>query len=122
VEKFLQDQEGEPDDMIRRMHQLVEVQQTREQLFDKAQSHQQKIKEAFDKKVKKEYFQLGDLVLKWDAQRKDKGKHGKFEALWVGPFKISEVLQNNTFKLQNLEDVEFPGGPVNGNFLKRYFF
>jgi hypothetical protein len=88
VEKFLQDQEGEPYDMIRRMHQLVEVQQTREQLFDKAQSHQQKIKEIFDKKVKKEYFQLGDLVLKWDAQRKYKGKHGKFEALWVGPFKI----------------------------------
>jgi hypothetical protein len=122
VEKFLQDQEGEPDDMIRRMHQLVEVQQTREQLFDKAQSHQQKIKEVFDKKVKKEYFHLGDLVLKWDAQRKDKGKHGKFEALWVGPFKISEVLQNNTFKLQNLEDVEIPGGPVNGHFLKKYFF
>jgi transposase InsO family protein len=40
VAKFLQDQQGEPDDMIRRMHQLVEVQQTREQLFDKVQSHQ----------------------------------------------------------------------------------
>jgi hypothetical protein len=71
--------------------------------------------------VKKEYFQLGDLVLKWDAQRKDKGKHGKFEALWIGPFNISEVLQNNTFKLQSLEDTEFSGGPVNGHFLKKYF-
>ena len=69
--------------------------------------------------MKKEYFHLGYLVLKWDAQRKDKGKHGKFETLWVGPFKISEVFQNNTFKLQILEDVESPGGPVNGNFLKR---
>jgi hypothetical protein len=74
VANFLQDQEGEHDDMIMRMHQLVEVQQTKEQLFDKAQSHQQKIKDVFDKKVKKEYFQLGDLVLKWDAQRQDKGK------------------------------------------------
>jgi hypothetical protein len=71
VSIFLQDQEGEPDGMIRRMHQLVEVHQTREQLFDKAQSHEQKIKEVFDKKVKKEYFRLGDLVLKWDAQKKD---------------------------------------------------
>jgi len=53
VANFLQDQEGEPDDMIRRMHQLVEVHQTKEQIFDKAQSHEQKIKEAFDKKVKK---------------------------------------------------------------------
>ena len=67
MEKFLQDQEGEPNDMIIRMHQVVEVQKTREQLFHKAQSHQQKNKEIFDKKVKKEYFHLGDLVLKWDA-------------------------------------------------------
>jgi transposase InsO family protein len=69
VENLLQYQEAEPDEIIKRMHQLVEVQQTREQLFDKAQIHQQKIKEYFDKKVKKEDFHLGYLVLKWDAQR-----------------------------------------------------
>jgi hypothetical protein len=44
VEKFLQDYQGEPDDMVRRIQQLVEVQQAREQLLDKAQDHQQKIK------------------------------------------------------------------------------
>jgi hypothetical protein len=38
-------------------------------------------------------------VLKWDAPKQDKGKHGKFEALWIGPFNISEVFQNNTYKL-----------------------
>jgi DNA-binding transcriptional regulator PaaX len=53
VEKFFQDYQGEPDDMIRRIQQLVEVQQTREQLLDKAHDHQQKIKQAFDRKVKK---------------------------------------------------------------------
>jgi hypothetical protein len=67
MEKFFQDYQGEPDDMVRRIQQLVEVQQTREQLLDKAHDHQQKIKQAFDKKVSKEYFQLGDLVLKWDV-------------------------------------------------------
>jgi hypothetical protein len=97
------------------------VQQTREQLVDKAYDHQLKIKQAFDKKVKKEDFKLGDLVLKWDAPRQDKGKHGKFEALWIGPFKISEVFPNNTFKLQNMENEEVFGGPVNGHFLKKYF-
>jgi hypothetical protein len=78
VEKLFQDYRGEPDDMIRRIQQLVEVQQTREKLLDKAQDHQQKIKQAFDKKVSKEDLQLGDLVLKWDAPKQDKGKHGKF--------------------------------------------
>jgi len=60
-------------------------------------------------------------VFKWDAQRKDQGKHGKFESLWIGPFKISEVLQNNTFKLQRLEDTKIFGGPINGHFLKKCF-
>jgi hypothetical protein len=60
-------------------------------------------------------------VLKWDEPKQDKGKHGKFEALWIGPFKISEVFSNNTYKLQNLEDFEVLGGPDNGHFLKKYF-
>jgi hypothetical protein len=97
------------------------VQQTREKLLDKAYDHQQKIKWAFDKKVNKEDFQLGDLVLKWDAPKQDKGKHGKFEALWIGPFKISDVFSNNTYKLQDLEDAEVFGSPVNGHFLKKFF-
>jgi hypothetical protein len=58
-----------------------------------------KIKQAFDKKLRKKDFQLGDIVLKWDAPKQDKGKHGKFEALWIGPFKISKVFSNNTYKL-----------------------
>jgi hypothetical protein len=71
--------------------------------------------------VNKEDFQLGDLLLKWDAPKKDKGNHGKFEALWIDPFKIYEVFSNNTFKLQNMENEEVFGGPVNGHFLKKYF-
>jgi hypothetical protein len=42
---------------------------------------------------------LGDLVLKWDAPKKDKGKHGKFEALWIGPFKIFEVFSMLSHKV-----------------------
>ena len=72
-------------------------------------------------RVRKEYFQLGDLVLKWDAPKQDKDKHGKFEALWIGPFKIYEVSLNNTYKLQSLKDSEIFGGPSNGHFLKKYF-
>jgi hypothetical protein len=66
---------------------------------DKAHDHQQNIKQTFDRKVRKEEFTLGDLVLKWDAPRQDRGKHGKFEALWIEPFKIFEVFLNNTFRL-----------------------
>jgi hypothetical protein len=71
MEKFFQDYQGEPNHMIRRIQHLVEVQQTWEKLVDKAYDHQLKIKQAFDKKVNKEDFHLGDLVLKWDALRQD---------------------------------------------------
>jgi hypothetical protein len=39
LEKFLQEYQGEPNDMFRRIHQLVEIHQTREKLLDKSQDH-----------------------------------------------------------------------------------
>jgi hypothetical protein len=44
VAKFFQDYQGEMDDMIRRIQKMVEVQQTQENLVDKAYDHQLKIK------------------------------------------------------------------------------
>jgi hypothetical protein len=71
--------------------------------------------------VRKEDFQLGDLVLKWDAPRKDKGKNEKFESLWIDPFKCFENVPNNTYRLDNLEGNEVFNGPVNGHFVKNFF-
>jgi hypothetical protein len=79
------------------------------------------MKEIFDNKAKEYIFQIGNLVLKWDAYRLDKGKDGKFDTLWTSPLIISQVLQNNNFLLQNMEGNEVFGGPVNGRFLKTYF-
>jgi hypothetical protein len=121
VAKFLQEVDSEPNDLTRRILHLVELQQVREQLLEKTELHQRRMKETFDKKVKTNIFKTGDLVLKWDAARQEKGKHGKFDALWTGPFIIAQVQQNNTFVLQNLEGEEVTGGPFNGHFLKLYF-
>ena len=46
---------------------------------------QEKVKGIFDRKTKIEYFQVGDMVLKWDAVHEDKGKHGKLDHLWKDP-------------------------------------
>jgi hypothetical protein len=121
VAKFLQETDSEPSDLTQRIHNLVELQQDREQLLEKTELHQERIKESFDKKVKSNVFKTGDLVLKWDAARQEKGKHDKFEALWTGPFVITAVQQNNTFVLQTLSGEEVAGGPFNGRFLKIYF-
>jgi hypothetical protein len=90
-------------------------------MIDRAHDRQRRIKQDFDKKNSKEDFHLGDLVLKWDVPNQDRGKHNKFEALWIRPFKISKIYPNNTYRLQNLEGDQVFGGPVNGHFLKKFF-
>jgi len=75
--------------MAKRITNLAEVHQIREQLVERDATHQKKIKEAFDRKTKADNFQVGDLVLKWDTLKKRKGNHGKFDAFWTGPFIIS---------------------------------
>jgi hypothetical protein len=42
--------------MVRRMLDLVELQQVREQLVDKSEAHQKTIKDNFDRKAKVENF------------------------------------------------------------------
>ena len=68
---------------------MVELQQDREHVVEKSKAHQKKIKTIFDKKAKVDNFQVGDWVLKWDAAKQDKGKHGKFDSLWIRPFVIA---------------------------------
>jgi hypothetical protein len=121
VLKFLQEELEEPNDLQRRIFQMIEVQQVREQVNQKVVAHQSKVKATFDKGTKKDIFNEGDLVLRWDARREDKEKHGKFDNLWYGPFRIAKVMDNNTFLLHNLDNTETFGGPVNGRFLKHYF-
>ena len=67
---------------------LVELQQIREQVVGKSEAHQQRIKSMFFKRAKADNFQVGDWVLNRDAVTQDKGKHGKFDSLWIGPFVI----------------------------------
>ena len=44
-------------------------------------------------------FEVGDLVLKWDHPCDEKGKHTKFQQLWIGPFQIAEKIGPSTYKL-----------------------
>ena len=70
--------------------------------------------------MKADDFQLGYLVLKWDARFEDKGKHGKFDHLWQGPYKISALSGKNSYFLSDPDGKEVGSRPVNGRFLKHY--
>ncbi len=117
VMKLLQQEDGEETPMQKRMNQLIEVHQLRDQVSTQNQEYHNKMKATFDRNAKAIDLQVGDLVLKWDVSRQKKGKHGKFNNLWVGPFQVITVIENNTYQ------VATPGGEeigilVNGRFLK----
>eukprot|EP00253_Pinus_taeda_P020569 PITA_20569 len=118
--KLLQEIQAEPNDMQRRVNQTIHLQKTREQVYDRAQMLQEKLKRMFDKKAKAEDFWVGRKVLRWDSRREDKGKHAKFDFLWKGPYIISVVQGNNTYFLKSLDGSTTEEGPVNGQMLKHY--
>jgi len=89
VVKLLEEAGSEEDPMQRRLNQMIHLQQTREDVFQNTFKLQERIKKIYDRKEKVDTFHLDDMVLKWDARNEEKGKHGKFENLWKGPFKIA---------------------------------
>ena len=65
-------------------------------------------------------FESGDLVLMWNARIEDKGKHGKLDPIWLGPYLIENTWGEDSYVIKDLSDniLELP---VHGQFLKRYF-
>lgn len=73
-----------------------------------------------DKKVCDRSFEEGEWVLKWNAKDQDKGKHGKFDALWLGPFIISEKGGENSYYLKDANG-QVQELPVHAQYLKHFF-
>jgi predicted GH43/DUF377 family glycosyl hydrolase len=97
------------------------VEEEREQSRRNFVAHQQMVKKWFDKhKVGNKNFEVGDLVLKWDKINEPKGKHSKFQNMWLGPFQVAEKIGVGTYHLQNLRG-ELEALPINGQALKNLF-
>ena len=77
VMKLIQEVQAEENDVQRRVSQTIQLQQSREGVYNRTQMVQENIKKIFDKRTKENDFNIGDKVLKWDSRREDKGKHGK---------------------------------------------
>jgi len=120
VVKLLQESGSEEDPMQRWISQMIHLQQTREEVLHNTLKLQERIKKIYDRKAKPDDFQIDDVVLRWDARNEDKRKHGKFDNLWKGAYKIAAYHGQNAFLLKEMNGDDYPGGSVNGRLLKRY--
>lgn len=121
VMKLLQEVQSQENDKKKRLNQTIHLHHSREEVYKRTQVVQENITKIFDRRTKANYFHIGDIVLNWDSRSEDKGKHGKFENLWKGPYIIHSIRGNNAFFLQELDGAEVFKGPFNGRMLKHYF-
>ena len=85
-----------------RIDDLFKLKEERDKAKEKFHVHQKRIKICFDKHVDGDkQFQVGDLVLKWDKANEAKGKHSKFQKLWIGPYEIADKIGDVTYRLQS---------------------
>jgi hypothetical protein len=89
--------------------------------LEKIKENKAKVARTYNKKVKLNEFQVGDLV--WEAVlplgTKDVA-YGKWSPNWHGSYRIDQVLPGNAYMLEELDGVKFPVA-VNGQHLKKYF-
>lgn len=100
VMKLLQEVGSEENDVQCQINQMIHLQQTRDEVFQNTSKLHENIKKVYDHKKKENDFNIGDVVLHWDARNEGKGKHGKFENLWKGPYKISTSREKHAFLLE----------------------
>ena len=104
-----------------RIDTLLKLKEEINKAKEKFHTHQQIIKRWFDKCIASDtQFQVADLVLKWDKASEAKGKHSKFQKLWLGLYEIAKKIGDATYRLQSLQG-DLENLPVNAFILKRYF-
>lgn len=119
--KHLQEVSSEPNDVQQRISQMIHLQQTREEVFQNTSKLQERIKNIYNHKTKEDNFNMGDVLLHWDAQNEEKGKHGKFENLWKGPYRISAFKGKNAYVLEDMDGQSYSRGAINGRLLNHYY-
>jgi len=81
--------------------------------------YQQRIKNAFDKKVHPCKFNQGDLVLKKISHAVIDNR-GKWAPNYEGPFVVKRDFTGGALVLTNIDGEELPS-PVNSDVVKRYY-
>ncbi|KAL0400399.1 UNVERIFIED_CONTAM: hypothetical protein Sradi_2383200 [Sesamum radiatum] len=93
------------------------IEELREKAFLRVQRYKNIMISSYNKRVKSQNFQVGDLVLR----RADALKPiGKLDPTWEGPYKVTSVIGKGAYEQEDPEGRSLPR-PWNVHNLKKYF-
>jgi len=105
-------------DVKYRMVAIQDLEEAREEALNQTLEVQAKRKEDFDAKLPKKHgIQTGGMVLLYDNRYED--FPGKLHTRWMGPYRVTEVFQNESLQLEDLQG-NWLNKRVNGSRVKRY--
>jgi hypothetical protein len=116
---MLQVEELSSYDVSQSMNALLALEEKRTFSLGNIKRRHQIVKKYFNKSVKTIKFKVNEKVLLWDSAHVDRGRHSKFQKLWLGPFKIAFVPGENSYILKDLQERLF-SYLTNDSQLKHY--
>ena len=108
------------DNVYLRLEEFEALDEKRLEAQQRLECYQARLSRAFNKKVRPRSFQARDLVIVVQITIITTHCIGnKFLSKWDVPYVVQEIYTNSTYKLvvENGSRI----GPINGNFLKRYY-
>jgi hypothetical protein len=116
---MLQVEELNSSDVSQRINALLALEKKMTFALDNIKRRQQIVKIVFNKSVKAIKFKVNEKALLWDSTHADRGRHSKFQKLWLGSFKITFFLGTNSYILKDLQERLFSYN-TNNSHLKHY--
>ncbi|KAI5393925.1 hypothetical protein KIW84_060862 [Lathyrus oleraceus] len=83
------------------------------------QIYQKRMTQAFNKRVKRQVYQIGDLVVKRITLPQGDPR-GKWTPTYEGPFVVKKVFSGGAMILTTMDGEDFPH-PVNADIVKKYY-
>ncbi|KAI5443718.1 hypothetical protein KIW84_012392 [Lathyrus oleraceus] len=102
-----------------RYEELSLIEEKRLAAICHGQLYQQRMKRAFDKKVRPRVYHVGDMVLKRILPPQN-DRRGKWTPNYEGPFVVKKVFSGGALLLMTMDGEDFPS-PVNADAVKKYF-
>jgi hypothetical protein len=109
------------EDEIGREEQIQQLNEKRNEILEKIEEKQKKMKDDTNNKRKNVVqFNIGDKVLLKDAAL-EKQWSKKLQDKWKGPYRIYKVLGKGSYRLRNIENNKVLKNSYNIEHLKRYY-